>query len=83
MARLILSRTAERNFSRLSVKDRKKIIKKLRLIESEPLIGKKLRGELKGLLSLKAWPYRIIYEKKRGKVIVLHISHRQKAYKKI
>ena len=83
MARLILSRTAEKSFSRLQAKDKRKIIKKLRLIESEPLVGKKLRGELRGLFSLRAWPYGIIYEKKAGRVIVHNVSHRQKAYKKV
>ncbi|MFC1727765.1 type II toxin-antitoxin system RelE/ParE family toxin [Patescibacteria group bacterium] len=82
MARLILSKTAEKNFSKLSVKDRKKVTKKLRFLESDPMSGKKLLGELKGFFSLRAWPYRIIYELKGPKkIIVHHISHRQQAYK--
>ena len=82
MAHLILSKTAEKEFSRLPVKDKKKIVKKLRSLKTDPLSGKKLSGKLKDFLSLKAWPYRIIYEKKANKIIIHHLSHRQKAYKR-
>lgn len=82
MTDLILSKVAEKEFSKLTKKDQKKIFKKFLLLQHQPLSGKKLLGKLKGLYSLKAWPYRIVYKVSgKNKVIVHHILHRQKAYK--
>jgi len=79
---VILSKNAEKEFAHLSNKDKKKIVKKLNTLQNESLAGKLLAGKLRGLFSLRAWPYRIIYElRKPNKVIVHHLLHRQKAYK--
>ncbi len=58
----------------------KKIIRKLELLLTEPLIGKQLKGEMEGLRSLRAWPYRIIYEVKSNSVVIYSIAHRQGVY---
>lgn len=81
MTSLVLSRTAEKEFSKLSKKDQKKIYKKLVFLKSDPKSGKKLVGKLKGFYSLRVWPYRIIYMIKSKKVLVFHIAHRQGVYK--
>ncbi len=82
MTTVILSRSAEKELLRLPIKDKKKIVKKIHSLRDEPLAGKLLIGKLKGLFSLRAWPYRIIYElKKPNKIIIHHILHRQKVYK--
>lgn len=81
MATIILSSNAEKELIRLNLKDKKKVIKKIHLLEDKPFAGKLLSGKLKGNYSLRAWPYRTIYElKKPDKVIIHHILHRQKAY---
>lgn len=59
----------------------KKIIRKLEILLTEPLTGKQLKGELEGLSSLRAWPYRIIYEVKSDSVVIYSIAHRQGIYK--
>ena len=82
MATVILSKNAEKEFSHLSKKEQKKIIKKLTALRDNPFLGKKLTGKLRGLLSYRAWPYRIIYESQQKNTVVVHkISHRQRAYK--
>lgn len=82
MPNVILSKKAESDFARLPNTEKKKIMKKLAILGTEPLDGKPLQGELAGLYSLRAWPYRIIYQfQKPDKVIVHYISHRQGAYK--
>lgn len=79
---VILSKTAEKEFTRLPKAEKKKIIKKILILKEEPFAGKILAGELQGLFSLRVWPYRIIYEfKKPNKIIIHHILHRQKVYK--
>lgn len=82
MSTIILSKTAEKEFAHLPKKEQKKIYKKILVLKNTPLSGKILLGELKGLFSLRSWPYRIIYElQKPDKVIIHHILHRQGAYK--
>ena len=59
----------------------KKIFKKLTILSHDPYAGKPLQGELKNMYSLRAWPYRIIYEIKSGTITVYSIAHRQAAYR--
>ena len=82
MAKVFFSAQAQKDFKRIPQKDRLKIQKKLTLLENDSLAGKKLAGKLKEFYSLRIWPYRAIYLTKGGKEIwVVHILHRQKAYK--
>ena len=59
---------------------RKKILFKLNQLMFDPYAGKTLRGELEGLRSLRAWPYRIVYELGKKKIIIYSIAHRQSVY---
>ncbi|PIS14251.1 type II toxin-antitoxin system mRNA interferase toxin, RelE/StbE family [Candidatus Shapirobacteria bacterium CG09_land_8_20_14_0_10_39_12] len=82
MSSIVLSKNAEKEFVRLPKIEKKKIFKKILTFQDNPFAGKLLTGELQGLFSLRAWPYRIIYElKKPDKIIIHHILHRQRAYK--
>lgn len=51
-------------------------------IGSNPMLGKKLSGELKNQRSYDVWPYRIVYEVDGKKLIVLviRVGHRQGVY---
>ena len=60
--------------------ERKKVIKKIERLKNDPLAGKVLFGEFFGLRSLRAWPYRIIYEAKEKTLTIISVSHRQSAY---
>ncbi|HUW21213.1 MAG TPA: type II toxin-antitoxin system RelE/ParE family toxin [Candidatus Bathyarchaeia archaeon] len=82
MPTIILSEKAENDFAHLAKAEQRKVIKKLKILQSEPFSGKPLLGKLKGLWSLRAWPYRIIYElDKSKKIIIYRIIHRQRACK--
>ena len=82
MAKVFLSLQAKKDFKKIPSKDKLKIRKKLSLLKTNPLAGKKLVGRLKGFYSLRIWPYRAVYfVKKNRQVWVVHILHRQKAYK--
>jgi len=80
---VILSKDAQKQYGRLSKSDQRKIYIKLSTLQDNPHAGKKLSGELKGIRSLRVWPYRILYEinadEKRVEVLV--IAHRQGVYK--
>lgn len=82
MTKVFLSAQAQRDSRKIPKKDRLKIRKRLRLLESNPYSGKKLGGKLEGYYSLKIWPYRAIYLIKENKEVwVVHLLHRQEAYK--
>lgn len=78
-----LSKVAQKEFDRLPKTDRDKIKKKLLAISENPYIGKKLIGELAGIFSVRAWPYRILYEMnlKKKRIEIHKIAHRQGVYK--
>lgn len=79
---VILSKNAQKQYKRFPKSDQRKIFIKLSSLKDDPAAGKKLSGELKGIRSLRAWPYRILYEinEKEKRVEVLVIAHRQGVY---
>lgn len=79
---VVLSRDAAKQFNHLPKTEQRKIKRKLILLESDPLVGKRLSGDLNGRCALRAWPYRIIYKiNKEQRVEVSAILHRQGVYK--
>lgn len=80
---VILSKDASKQYKRLPKSEQTKIHKKLIALQRDPYEGKKLTGEFVGIRSLRAWPYRILYEiNEEKKNIEIHkIAHRQGVYK--
>jgi len=82
MAKVFITSQAQKEYQKLPRRERIKIRQKLTELEENSLAGKKLVGKLTGLYSLRIWPYRAIYLVKRNKEVwVVHILHRQGAYK--
>jgi len=81
---VVITKEAEKQYKHLPKSEQTKIKKKLTTLENYKYAGKKLTGDLTGLRSLRAWPYRILYTVDEGKqeVTVNSIQHRQGAYKK-
>lgn len=80
---VVLSKNAQKEYEHLPKSEQIKIRKKLKSLEVYQYSGKKLTGEMKGIYSLRAWPYRIIYEinQEEKRVDVHKIAHRQGVYK--
>lgn len=77
-----LTAKAKKQLIKLPKTEAKKVIKKIKLLETFPLAGKKLKGELSDRYSYRAWPYRIIYVISNKKTIQIDtIEHRQGSYK--
>jgi mRNA-degrading endonuclease RelE of RelBE toxin-antitoxin system len=70
-----------KQLSKIPKVEAKKIIRKLETLAYDPYSGKQLQGEYKNLLSIKAWPYRIIYLIKKDGILIYSIKHRQGSYK--
>ena len=77
-----LIKQAEKEFAKIDYKDQVRVSAALLEIKKNPFIGKKLKGKFDGFWSHKVWPYRIIYEikKKRLIILVIKIGHRQGVY---
>ncbi len=81
---LVLKPSAKKSLDKVPLCDRTKIVRILESIEHDPYVGKKLQGDLRDQYSIRAWPYRIVYEiyKRELLVIVIKIGHRQGVYKR-
>lgn len=80
--KVALSKDAQKQYKRLPKQQQAKILRKIMILEQNPNAGKKLEGELKRFRSLRAWPYRILYEinKAKQRIEVHKIAHRQGVY---
>lgn len=80
--KIVLTDKAQKELGKLPQQELKKVSKKIRVLESLPLLGKKLSGQFSGQYSLRSDPYRIIYYFSIGtKTITIdHVEHRQGVY---
>ncbi len=70
----------DKAFRRLNRDVQIRVGKEILALESDPLIGKTLHGELKGLRSLRIGNYRVVYEISGRNVILHWVEHRRKVY---
>lgn len=81
--KILLLKSAQKELNKLTQKDKRRIAEAIESLRDMPLMGKKLEGELRGLRSIRVWPFRILYEIKNKELIILviKISHRKDVYK--
>ncbi len=81
--RVVLSRQAERFYTRLDEKTRKQLREGLIGLEIDAYTGKRLHGDLKDYSSLRVGKLRVIYEvsEKDKTVLVVAIGPRRTVYK--
>jgi mRNA interferase RelE/StbE len=80
--RLIPTREFLKNLERLDIQTNQRIISSIEDLSGNPFLGKPLRGELKGLYSLRIGKYRVIYsvDTKRQEIVLHAAKHRSKVY---
>lgn len=83
MAKVFFTPNSSKIFQSLRDKKLKnKIENAKKLLELNPNLGKKLKGELSGQYTIRIWPYRIIYFVDSDKnVIITDIGHRKDIYR--
>ena len=81
---VVLSRNASRTLEKATPTMTRRIIGALERLKSKPYSGKRLRGELEGLFSLRIGSMRAVYGVDADKkvVVVLAIGQRGDIYKK-
>jgi mRNA interferase RelE/StbE len=57
------------------------VLEKVLTLKTDPYAGKPLRGEWKGVYSLKSGSYRVLYQVEGNVIFLLVASHRKHAYK--
>ncbi|MBP9691377.1 type II toxin-antitoxin system RelE/ParE family toxin [Candidatus Woesebacteria bacterium] len=74
---------AIKHLKNLDSAEKKKAKKKIESLVTNPLLGKKLKGEFSELRSLRAWPLRIIYlfDLKSQTITIVTVDFRGSVYK--
>ena len=80
---VFITNSALKLLNQLPARARSRVETKLKLLANNSTLGKKLKGQLKGLYSLRIWPYRAIYQLKitQDQAWVVAVLHRQGSYK--
>ena len=86
MYRTELGRQAAKDLEKIFRSDKKlyqRFVNALQVIAQNPMEGKPLHGELKGLRSYRLGSYRILYEVRHGEllVVIIDLGHRREIYK--
>jgi mRNA interferase RelE/StbE len=81
--KIVISRKVQKDLDAIDKRYQQRIEAALVSLSIDPFLGKKLDGEYKGQRSYEVWPYRIIYEIIKNKLIILiiRIGHRQGVYR--
>jgi len=82
MYRVLLSRSAEKDLSKIDNQYKPHIFAALFDLRKNPYSGKKLEGKFKSFYSLRVGQYRIIYKifKNELNIFIIRIGHRQGIY---
>ena len=72
----------ERMLKRLPLDRQKIVLEKASELESDPYLGKRLAGPLRGLMSLRVGDYRVVYhvDLPRDTVWLIAVGHRKSVY---
>lgn len=57
-----------------------RILRGVNVLKINPYAGKPLRGEWKGIYSLRVGNYRVLYQIKGNEIFLLVVSHRKRVY---
>ena len=78
-----IKRSAAKDLKRIPVADRHKVVAAIDGLACRPLLGKVLKGALRGLRRIRVGRYRVIYEVQDGALVVLvvRVAGRGEAYR--
>ncbi|MGB9740396.1 MAG: type II toxin-antitoxin system RelE family toxin [Candidatus Bathyarchaeia archaeon] len=58
-----------------------RMLREINILKTNPYVGKPLRGEWKGVYSLRVGDYRVLYQVKKNEVFLLVVGHRKRVYR--
>ena len=65
----------------LDVEAQVRIIHEINILKRDPYAGKPLRGQWKGVYSLRIGDYRVLYQIRGEIILLLALGHRKRVYK--
>jgi mRNA interferase RelE/StbE len=69
-----------KNIKVLSKEAQVKVFREINVLKTNPYAGKPLRGDWKGVFSLRVGAYRVLYQVKGKEVLLLIVGHRKHVY---
>ncbi|MDP2900145.1 MAG: type II toxin-antitoxin system RelE/ParE family toxin [Candidatus Bathyarchaeota archaeon] len=57
-----------------------RVLREVRLLEVDHHLGKPIRGDFKGVYSMRVGDYRVLYELAARRVVLLTVDHRRHVY---
>lgn len=77
--------SAARELGRIPQETRRLLIDAIESLRQQPMQGRPLRGNLRGLRRLRVGSYRIVYELRQNEltVLVVRVGHRSGAYRQL
>jgi mRNA interferase RelE/StbE len=80
--RLETTRRFEKDFKKLASDLKQRIDKQVKLLETQPYSGKRLRGDFAESYSLRLGDYRVIYwvDEAAKRIVLLTVAHRRTVY---
>ncbi|MCW3982752.1 MAG: type II toxin-antitoxin system RelE/ParE family toxin [Candidatus Bathyarchaeota archaeon] len=72
--------TFSRGLKKLDKNTQIQILTHALALKTDPFIGKPLRGDWKGIYSLRIGTYRILYTTKKTEIHLLYVGHRKNIY---
>ncbi len=80
--RLETTRKFEKDFKKLAPDLKRRIDQQVKILETQPYSGKRLRGEFEGNYSLRVGDYRVIYwfDESARRIVLLTVAHRRTVY---
>ena len=80
--RLETTRKFEKDFRKLAADLKHRVDQQVKILETQPYSGKRLRGELEGNYSFRVGDYRVIYwaDEPEKRIVLLTVAHRRTVY---
>jgi len=69
-----------KNIKTLDKEVQVRILREINILKTNPYVGKPLRGEWKGIYSLRIGDYRVLYQIRENVVFLLVVGHRKRVY---
>ncbi len=75
---VIIARSAKKQLRDILLPWKVRIQKAIELLEEDPFLGEKMRGEFQGTYKIHVWPYRVFYnvQQKARRIEVTGVRHR-------
>jgi mRNA interferase RelE/StbE len=78
---LVISRKFEKDLKKIPKRYRILILKKLKLLKSNPHSGRKIRNAEIGKYRIRIGVYRLRYDIEEKQILILRVLHRKEAYR--